>query len=152
VIDLSDVVVDTVERLAPLAQQTGITIRVHPLPELTILGDRMYLMQLLTNLVENALTYSSGIGTHVDIDLVCQYKQGQAWANLRIADNGPGIAWIAHVLTAKICPPRPVLPAADHQAMDWVSPSPGGLCRPTTVKSVCNPPSGWELPSKSGSP
>ena len=92
VIDLSDVVVDTVERLAPLAQQTGITIRVHPLPELTILGDRMYLMQLLTNLVENALTYSSGIGTHVDIDLVCQYKQGQAWANLRIADNGPGIA------------------------------------------------------------
>lgn len=92
VIDLSDVVVDTVERLAPLAQQTGITIRVHPLPELTIPGDRMYLMQLLTNLVENALTYSSGIGTHVDIDLVCQYKQGQAWANLRIADNGPGIA------------------------------------------------------------
>ncbi|HYL43521.1 MAG TPA: ATP-binding protein [Ktedonobacteraceae bacterium] len=92
VIDLSDVVVDTVERLAPLAQQTGITIRVHPLPELTILGDRMYLMQLLTNLVENALTYSSGIGTHVDIDLVCQYKQGQAWANLCIADNGPGIA------------------------------------------------------------
>jgi signal transduction histidine kinase len=52
----------------------------------------MYLMQLLTNLVENALTYSSGIGTHVDIDLVCQYRQGQARANLRIADNGPGIA------------------------------------------------------------
>ncbi len=92
VIDLSDVVVDTVERLAPLAQQTGITIRLHPLPELTILGDRMYLMQLLTNIVENALTYSSGIGTHVDIDLVCQYRRGHAWANLRIADNGPGIA------------------------------------------------------------
>ncbi len=92
VIDLSEVVVDTVERLAPLAQQTGITIRMYPLPELTILGDRMYLMQLFTNIVENALTYSAGIGTHVDIDLLCQYRQGQAWASLRIADDGPGIA------------------------------------------------------------
>ena len=91
-VDLSEVVVDTVERLASLAQQAGIVIKVAPVPELTILGDRMYLVQLLTNIVENALKYSSGTGTSVDIDLVQQRKQGQTWAVLSVCDDGPGIA------------------------------------------------------------
>ncbi|MDQ2905828.1 MAG: HAMP domain-containing histidine kinase [Chloroflexota bacterium] len=92
VIDLSEVVVDSVERLAPLAQQTGITINVAPLPELAVLGARIYLVQLVTNIVENALKYSTGVGTHVDISLERLPKQGQEWAMLRVFDDGPGIA------------------------------------------------------------
>ncbi|MDQ2715747.1 MAG: HAMP domain-containing histidine kinase [Chloroflexota bacterium] len=92
VVDLSEVIVDSVERLAPLAQQTGITIKVAPLPELAVLGDRIYLVQLVTNIVENALKYSAGVGTHVDISLERLPKQGQEWAMLRVFDDGPGIA------------------------------------------------------------
>src|SRR6266571_2362060 len=91
-VDLSEVVVDTVERLASLAQQAGMMIKVAPLPELTILGDRVYLVQLLTNIIENALKYGSGKGRYVDINLVQQHKQGQAWAVLSVCDDGPGIA------------------------------------------------------------
>jgi two-component system OmpR family sensor kinase len=91
-VDLSEIVVDSVERLAPLAQQTGITIRMARLPELFLPGDRTYLVQLLTDIVENALKYSAGVGTHVDIDLVQEQRQGQDWAKLRILDDGPGIA------------------------------------------------------------
>ena len=90
-VDLSEVVVDTVERLAPQAQQSGMSIRMAPLPELTMRGDRIYLMQLLTNIVENALKYSAGVGTRVEIDLVRQYKAGEGWARLRVRDDGPGI-------------------------------------------------------------
>jgi signal transduction histidine kinase len=90
-VDLSEVVVDTVERLAPQAQQSSMSIRMAPLPELTMRGDHIYLMQLLTNIVENALKYSAGVGTQVEIDLVRQYKEGEGWARLRIRDDGPGI-------------------------------------------------------------
>jgi two-component system, OmpR family, sensor kinase len=90
-VDLSEVVVDTVERLAPQAQQSGMSIRMAPLPELTMRGDHIYLMQLLTNIVENALKYSAGVGTQVEIDLVRQYREGEGWARLRIRDDGPGI-------------------------------------------------------------
>ncbi|HYT34934.1 MAG TPA: HAMP domain-containing sensor histidine kinase [Ktedonobacteraceae bacterium] len=91
-VDVSEVVVDTVERLAPLAEHAGIVMKVAPLPELIILGDRIYLVQLLTNIIENALKYSSATGTNVDINLVQQRKQGQAWAILSVCDDGPGIA------------------------------------------------------------
>src|SRR5260221_7228507 len=91
-VDVSEIVVDTVERLASLAQQAGMVIKVAPLPELTILGDRVYLVQLLTNIIENALKYGSGNGTYVDINLAQQHKQGQEWAVLSVCDDGPGIA------------------------------------------------------------
>jgi two-component system, OmpR family, sensor kinase len=91
-VDVGEIVVDTVERLASLAQQAGMMIKVAPLPELIILGDRVYLVQLLTNIIENALKYGSGKGTYVDIDLVQQHKQGQVWAVLSVSDDGPGVA------------------------------------------------------------
>lgn len=91
-VDVSEIVVDTVERLASLAEHAGIVMKVAPLPELIILGDRIYLVQLLTNIIENALKYGSADGTYVDINLVQQRKQGQAWAVLSVCDDGPGIA------------------------------------------------------------
>lgn len=90
-VELSEVVVDTVERLAPQAQRSGMSIKMAPLPELKMRGDSIYLMQLLTNIVENALKYGAGVGTRVEIDLVRQYKEGEVWARLRIRDDGPGI-------------------------------------------------------------
>lgn len=91
-VDLSEVVIDTVERLATLAQQAETVIKLAPLPELTILGDRVSLVQLLTNIIENALKYGSDNGTTVDITLQQQHRQAQAWAVVSVSDDGPGIA------------------------------------------------------------
>lgn len=91
-VDLSEVVVDVVERLEEVAQTHSMLIAISSLPELMITGNRMYLMQLVKNIVENALKYSSGSGTKVEIDMTAQYVSGEKWAVLSIRDDGPGIA------------------------------------------------------------
>jgi len=52
--------VDVTERLNPLAQAKGVLLKTGNLVECYVLADRVYLAQLLTNLVENAIKYSKG--------------------------------------------------------------------------------------------
>ncbi len=87
-VDLSEIVIDAVERLASQAQQNGIEIRLSHLDELFVYGDKLYLTQLCTNLLENAIKYSDGIGKCVDIRL----DRLQDQARIQIIDEGPGIA------------------------------------------------------------
>jgi two-component system, OmpR family, sensor kinase len=86
-IDLSEIVVDAAEQLACLAEQNGIEIHLSDLDELFVCGDRLYLTQLCTNLLENAIKYSTGLGKRVDIRLDRQQEQ----ARIQIIDEGPGI-------------------------------------------------------------
>ncbi len=90
-VDLSDLTLEVVERLAPLARQRALSLSTGELPELTILGDRLSLSQMLTNLIENAIKYTSGAGTEVRVETGCQQKEGRDWAWVRVADDGPGI-------------------------------------------------------------
>ncbi|GCE24243.1 sensor histidine kinase [Dictyobacter kobayashii] len=87
-VDLSEIIVDGAERLAALAQQNGIEIFLSGLDEILVRGDQLYLTQLYTNLLENAIKYSAGIGKRVDVRLERQEKQ----ARIQISDEGPGIA------------------------------------------------------------
>jgi signal transduction histidine kinase len=87
-LDLSDVVVDTLERLTPLATRNKVTLEAGNLPETHIMGDRQYLLQMLSNLVENAIKYSSGENKRVWVETGA--TDGSAW--VRVSDNGPGIA------------------------------------------------------------
>jgi signal transduction histidine kinase len=87
-LDLSDVVVDTLERLTPLATRTRVTLEAGNLPETRIFGDRQYLLQMLSNLVENAIKYSTGENKRVWVETGA--ADGSAW--VRVSDNGPGIA------------------------------------------------------------
>ncbi len=87
-LDLSDVVVETVERLTPLATRNGVTLEAGNLPETRINGDRQYLLQMLSNLVENAIKYSTG--EHKRVWAETGTSEGSAW--VRVSDNGPGIA------------------------------------------------------------
>ncbi len=87
-LDLSDVVVDTLERLTPLATRNEVTLEAGNLPETRILGDRQYLLQMLSNLVENAIKYSTG--DHKRVWVETGATDGRAW--VRVSDNGPGIA------------------------------------------------------------
>lgn len=91
-VDLSDVTLEVVERLAPIAANEQVRLMAGALPEVIVLGDRQHLFQMITNLVENAIKYSDGderwveVGTGVREDATAKPK---AW--VRIADNGPGI-------------------------------------------------------------
>lgn len=89
-VDLSEVVLDVVERLAPLAQAKGLHLSLGELPEVPVTGDRTYLVSMLQNLVENAIKYSSGKGSEVHIECGTGKKDGWCW--LRVEDDGPGIA------------------------------------------------------------
>jgi signal transduction histidine kinase len=90
-LDLSDVTLEVVERLAPLAVNEQVRLSVGDLPELSVLGDRQYLAQMLSNLVENAIKYSRGEAPRVQIEAGSRdtARGTQAW--VRVADNGPGI-------------------------------------------------------------
>jgi heavy metal sensor kinase len=87
-LDLSDVAVETVERLTPLANRNGVTLEAGDLPETRILGDRQYLLQMLSNLVENAIKYTTGDKKKVCVETGS--ADGTGW--VRVSDNGPGIA------------------------------------------------------------
>jgi heavy metal sensor kinase len=87
-VDLSDLVLASVERLLPLARQSQVTLATGTLPELLMCGDPQYLGQMLTNLIENGIKYTSGVGSQVHVELVCE----QHWGVVRVRDDGPGIA------------------------------------------------------------
>src|SRR3989442_10672459 len=88
VVDVSDIALACVERLLSLAQQSHITLSTGTLPELLVCGDPQYLSRMLMNLIENAIKYSSGIGTRVHVELGCRQER---WAVVRVQDDGPGI-------------------------------------------------------------
>ena len=87
-VDLSDVALDTLERLSPLAARKGVRLEVGDLPEAHILGDRQHLVQMVSNLVDNAIKYSVGPDKKVSIET--GLSAGTAWVS--VSDNGPGIA------------------------------------------------------------
>ncbi len=86
-VDLSDVTIDAVERLEPLAARNGVTLETGDLPEVSILGDRQYLLQMISNLIENGIKYTTGADKQVRIETGAAERD--AW--IRVSDNGPGI-------------------------------------------------------------
>jgi signal transduction histidine kinase len=91
-LDLSDVAAEVVERMAPLARQAGLHLVAGALPELPVHGDRSSLAQALGNLVENAIKYTPGAGTRVELAAGRGIEAGREWAWVRVTDDGPGIA------------------------------------------------------------
>jgi signal transduction histidine kinase len=88
-VDLSDLALASVERLLPLARQSQVTLATGDLPEVLVRGDPQYLGQMLTNLIENGIKYTSGIGKRVHVELACEEKR---WGVVRVQDDGPGIS------------------------------------------------------------
>jgi len=86
-LDLSDIALEAVERLAPLAERRNVRLETGDLPEVTILGDRRYLLQMMSNLVENGIKYTGGTERRVYVETGLQADS--AW--VRVSDTGPGI-------------------------------------------------------------
>jgi signal transduction histidine kinase len=90
-VDVSEVTLEVVERLAPLAHQRAIELAFGELPELRVCGDRMLLTLMMTNLIDNALKYTAGIGNHILIEGSIARRGEKWWGRIGIEDNGPGI-------------------------------------------------------------
>jgi signal transduction histidine kinase len=86
-VDLSDVALETIERLSPLAARSKVRLEAGDLPEARIIGDRQHLVQMVSNLVDNAIKYTNGEDKRVSIETGVTGES--AW--VRVSDNGPGI-------------------------------------------------------------
>jgi len=86
-LDLSDVAVDAIDRLAPLADRKNVQLEARDLPEARMLGDYQTLLQMVSNLIENGIKYTEGDDKRVCIET--GVTDGHAW--VRVSDNGPGI-------------------------------------------------------------
>jgi signal transduction histidine kinase len=90
-LDLSDVVLDVVERLAPLAKKNQVKLTAGDLPELPVMGDQQFLVQMVSNLVDNAIKYSSGEDKCIEVMTGNSISRQVQKAWVRVIDNGPGI-------------------------------------------------------------
>jgi signal transduction histidine kinase len=92
-LDLSELASEVIERMQPLARVHGVELQVGDLPETPVRGDRATLVQMLTNLVENAIKYSASVnGSRVAISVGQRADHGNPQAWVRVQDNGIGIS------------------------------------------------------------
>lgn len=89
-VDLSDAAVEAVERMSPLADHQSIKLEIGEMPELPVRGDRQYLIQMVSNLIENGIKYS-GANQTVKIETDSRRNGKGDLAVLRVSDTGPGI-------------------------------------------------------------
>jgi signal transduction histidine kinase len=86
-VDLSDLVAQVSEGYRPVAEDSGQAIETSIEPGIHTVGDRELLMQMLVNLVENAIRHCQA-GTRISLSLT-----GTPSAiRLSVGDNGPGVA------------------------------------------------------------
>lgn len=90
-LDLSELAVEVVERLTPLAEKNQVQLTTGTLDECLVTADRAYLIHLLTNLIENGLKYAEGPASRVIVETGVAPRAGQPHAWVRVTDNGPGI-------------------------------------------------------------
>ena len=92
-LDLGSLASEVIERLESLAAAQRVALVPGDLPEIQVLGDRPTLVQMLTNLLENAIKYSATVATpQVNISVGSREEAGHRLAWVRVSDNGPGIA------------------------------------------------------------
>lgn len=87
-LDLSDIALEAVERLVSLAERNKVRLYTGDLPEVIIFGDRKYLHQMVSNLIENGIKYSGGADKWVRVET--GFVENIIF--LRVIDNGPGIS------------------------------------------------------------
>jgi signal transduction histidine kinase len=85
-IDLCQLAQSISQTYGPVAEDAGSHLTVQTVPTVPLQGDRELLMQMLVNLIENAICHA-GTGTAIAISITHNAK-GPV---LRVADDGPGI-------------------------------------------------------------
>lgn len=70
----------------PVAEEVGNVLRVRDTYSLIVSGDKQLLIQLFSNLIENAIVHTPA-GTRISLSL----SRGEKHAIVRVSDNGPGV-------------------------------------------------------------
>lgn len=87
---LDDVVRETAESLLASAAEANVSVVVGILDPIEMQGDELWLRQLASNLVENAVKFATRPDRHGRVDVELRQREGEAV--LRVSDDGPGIA------------------------------------------------------------
>lgn len=84
-IRLDEAVAAAVDLYASVAEASGVALRtdMHPC---TILGERMLVIRLAANLIDNAIKYSPA-----ESEVLVAVREDEGWTNLIVKDAGPGI-------------------------------------------------------------
>lgn len=85
-VDLAALVTEVGEIYQAVAEGAGHALAIHAAPDAIVRGNRELLLQLLVNLVENAITHTPA-GTEVAVSVE---RRGEV-VLLEVADDGPGI-------------------------------------------------------------
>jgi heavy metal sensor kinase len=85
-IRLDEILRESVRLLTPLADEKGITIHMRLSEPVKVDGDRSALLELLTNLIENAIKYNVPRG-----QITLSYRKEGPWIVCQIEDTGIGI-------------------------------------------------------------
>jgi signal transduction histidine kinase len=86
-LDLASLLRDAAELYEPLAEEKDVLIRLDLPVTATLVGDRDLLLEVVGNLVDNAVKFAP-VGTEIVLSLA---RDGER-TRLRVADRGPGIA------------------------------------------------------------
>jgi signal transduction histidine kinase len=86
-VSLSQIVTSVTDALYPVAEEQGKTIHVDIDPDITLIGDKELLTQLVFNLLDNAILH---VPKNTQIKVSLRSSGGQT--EFIVADNGPGIA------------------------------------------------------------
>lgn len=79
---------DTVlEFFEPVASERGISLEAEKVPDATVRGDESWLVQLFSNLLDNAVKYCAS-GDRVRVGAEVRDR----WLLVRVADTGPGVS------------------------------------------------------------
>lgn len=89
---LHEIVLTTFETLERLARSKNITLDFADMEEVTVPGDALWLQQLFTNLIHNAINYTPE-GGRVTLSLTSTLSGSpeKRWASFSVEDTGPGI-------------------------------------------------------------
>lgn len=87
-VSLSELIQEVIRRMDPLFKQKNVVLNPNILSDISIRGDLFALQNLVQSLLENAVIYNDKEKREVAIEL----KETPSGVNLKILDNGPGIA------------------------------------------------------------
>ena len=87
-VQLAEIAERTIEMFEPVAEERGVLLKFEPAEELLVTGIPRHLRQVLTNLVDNAIKFST-LGGVVTIGLVRDIKHGKGIVT--VSDTGVGI-------------------------------------------------------------